>query len=635
MNFIKKYIPIDLFSKKRFVSNIVIFSSYTLIFSLSFISSDYLASKIRSYPYHNFTFYLNILPLIIGIKFIVFNFFNFRRILLLYYTFYNFFKSIVLVLLSGLALIFLGLFVEILSNVSLMVFAFDALISLGAILSVHSFIYFSYRKLNFYYNGKQNCRALIIGTGEAAVILCKSIQNSMNTNYFIVGFVEDDLKNIGFRLQGKKIYGPIENLLEIAKESRAKKVIIALPSAPPRKIHQIVESIKDTDIEVSTVPSYLGIINGDIKIDNIRALNIDDLLEREKIKINMEGTFSNYVNKSILITGAAGSIGSEICRQILKVNPKELITLDQAETSLFYLEKELNTLKNNTRIVPIIADITNDFRISSIFRRFKPDIVFHAAAYKHVPMMENNKEESILNNVLGTKIVADNANDFNAELFIMISTDKAVNPSSVMGLTKRITETYIQSLNQVSLTNYFTVCFGNVLDSSGNVINIFKEQIANGGPVTITHPEMKRYFMLNSEAVNLVIQAGVIGKGGEIFLLNMGEPVKILDLAKSMIKISGYEVDKEIKILFTDVRPGEKLFEELWYDDESVCKTSNPQIFVCKSRKYNWDIINTQINELLNNIYNSERVNIILNDIVPEYKNGHKILKHVDEDVLS
>ena len=217
----------------------------------------------------------------------------------------------------------------------------------------------------------------------------------------------------------------------------------------------------------------------------------------------------------------------------------------------------------------------------------------------------------------------------------MISTDKAVNPSSVMGLTKRIAETYIQSLNQVSLTNYFTVRFGNVLDSSGNVINIFKEQIANGGPVTITHPEMKRYFMLNSEAVNLVIQAGVLGKGGEIFLLNMGEPVKILDLAKSMIKISGYEVDKDIEILFTDVRPGEKLFEELRYDDENVCKTSNPQIFVCKSRKYNWDIINTQINELLNNIYNSERVNIILNDIVPEYKNGHKILKHVDEDVLS
>ncbi len=634
-------IPVDVFTKKRVLFNMAIYSGYIVIFTLSLFAARLLEYLIHPPSVMGFATFLNAVLLIIATKFFVFNFFNFKRFALYTNELYDVVKSGILIALSGIAIVILRAYLGFLQPVPTLVLVFDALLSFGAILLFNM----AFRSLRQYRSGFPNglfsrrrddsgiSRALIIGAGAAGQSLHKTIIRQKNPKFRIVGFLDDDPNLIGKQMMGVGIMGPIARVAEIARRLQVRQIIVAMPSAPAKRMKDIINVLKKTDIAIATVPSYVEIIEGNIRIDSIREFKIEDLLKRDKIDIDMELISRKIQNKIILVTGAAGSIGSEICRQLLKFNPHIIIALDQAESPLFYLERELLASAGKTRIVPMVADITNGHRLVSIFQEYRPDMVLHAAAYKHVPMMEEHFEEAITNNVLGTKNIADTANLFETGLFVMISTDKAVNPSSIMGLTKRMAEIYIQGLDQISMTKYITVRFGNVLDSTGNVTQIFKQQIQQGGPVTVTHPDMTRYFMVTSEAVQLVLQAGMFGNGGEVYLLDMGEPVRIVDLAQTMIKISGYEVEKDIEIVYTGLRPGEKLFEELRYDDELLLPTTHPKIFVWNCRRGDWRTIDAKIREIISSVYLHNRQEItgeIIWSLVPEYRNGNhheKVIK--------
>ena len=626
-------LPVDVYSKKRILYNLAIYASYAAIFFISILTAlsfFYYFVPIEHFGFHEL---VDILLLITIIKFLVFNFFNFKRFALYSNELYDITKSLVMVITSSILLSFLRLYIETLQKIPFLVLILDALLCFCTVIIFNASFRFLYARREtifknpFAHNNKveELRNTLIIGTGPTGQSLYNFLRKQIS-DFKIIGFVDDDPEIIGKQIQGVKIYGPVNDIVKIANSLNVKQLIVANLSSPIVKMRDIIDALNETDISIATVPSFLEIIEGNIKVENIRDIKIEDLLKRDKIDIDMEMISREISNKTVMVTGAAGSIGSEICRQLLKFYPKTIITLDQAETPLFYLERELLAFGRKTKIIPVVADITNGYRIISVFKEYRPEIVLHAAAYKHVPMMEENFEEAITNNVLGTKNIADTADIFETKLFLMISSDKAVNPSSVMGLTKRIAEIYIQGLNQISKTKYITVRFGNVLDSAGNVTQIFKQQIKQGGPVTVTHPDMTRYFMITSEAVQLVLQAGLFGNGGEICMLDMGEPVNILDLAKTMIKISGKDLSKDIEIVYTGLRPGEKMFEELRYNDECVIKTSHPKVFVWKSRENDWNTINSKIKELLTSVYNIDRqelTNNIIKSLVPEYTNGN------------
>jgi FlaA1/EpsC-like NDP-sugar epimerase len=380
------------------------------------------------------------------------------------------------------------------------------------------------------------------------------------------------------------------------------------------------------------VPPAKKWINGELSFNQLRSVNIEDLLEREPIKLDNDLISAQLNNKIILITGAAGSIGSELSRQCLKYNPKKIILLDQAESPLHEVELEFGDKYAKDKFETVIGDVRNLDRMRNVFRTFKPEIVFHAAAYKHVPMMENNPSESILNNILGTKNTADLSVEYNVQKFVFVSTDKAVNPTNVMGASKRIAEIYIQSLGKKSSVKFITTRFGNVLGSNGSVIPRFKRQIEIGGPITITDPEITRYFMTIPEACQLVLEAGSMGKGGEIFVFDMGKSVKIVDLARKMIKLSGLEEGKDIKIVYTGLRPGEKLFEELLADSENTLPTHHSQILIGKVREYQYDEVSKVINELIElfDTQNNTKIVQCMKELVPEFKSNNSVFEKLD-----
>ena len=385
------------------------------------------------------------------------------------------------------------------------------------------------------------------------------------------------------------------------------------------------------------VPPVQSWINGELSFKKIRKVNIEDLLGRDQILLQLEKIKEEIHNKTILVTGAAGSIGSEMVRQILPFEPKLLLLLDIAESPLYDLELEIkdNPSTNFQNIEPIIGDIRNKDRMRNVFNTFHPDIIFHAAAYKHVPMMELNPSESILNNVLGTKIIADLSKEFNASKFVMISTDKAVNPTNIMGATKRIAEMYTQSMNGLGKTKFITTRFGNVLGSNGSVIPRFKKQIESGKPLTITHPDITRYFMTISEACQLVLEAGSMGKGGEIFIFDMGSPMKIADLAKKMIQLSGLELGKDIQINYTGLRPGEKLFEELLANEENTLPTHHKKIMIAKVKSYPFDFVSAEIDGLIElfNSQNNEAIVTKMKKIVPEFLSKNSEYERLDKEL--
>jgi FlaA1/EpsC-like NDP-sugar epimerase len=467
-----------------------------------------------------------------------------------------------------------------------------------------------------------NKNLLIIGAGDAGTeLLGEYLRNP--SQGIVKGFLDDDSSKISRNIRGVKVLGSIDNVDYYVKNYDIDEIIIALPSANSNQMKKILEKLKNIKIKVKTLPPIIEIINNKLSLGALREVNISDLLGRKEVEVNVEEIRDYIANKKILITGAGGSIGSEICRQVASVNPKIIYLLGRGENSIFSINKDLKMNYPEIETVNIICDVTNEKRINHIFKTLDIDVVFHAAAHKHVPLMEENPTEAFRVNSIGTYNVAKAAGENKIDRFIYISTDKAINPTSVMGVSKRLGEIIIQSISYKYTSKFGMVRFGNVLGSRGSVVPIFKEQIKNGGPVTVTHPEMKRYFMTIPEAVSLVLQCGKYSRDGEIFLLDMGEPVKIVDLAKELIRLSGLIPEQDIKIEFTGIRKGEKLYEELIHKSEEKLRTPNKRIIMLKNKKIlNEGSLETLLELLYQGIEfnNLELLDAIIKKHVPEAK---------------
>jgi FlaA1/EpsC-like NDP-sugar epimerase len=479
---------------------------------------------------------------------------------------------------------------------------------------------------------KQKTNILIYGAGESGLITKRTLDRDAAVKYKVIGFVDDDEKKKGRSLEGIFIYPP-SKLEELIKENEIDAVVISILNISQNRKNEIVDSCINLNVRVLAVPPVAKWINGELSFNQLKTINIESLLERDAIKLDIDLIKQQIESKVVLITGAAGSIGSEMARQIINFSPSKIILLDQAESPLYELEMELTEKFPNSSFEVVIGDIRNKERLANVFRTFKPHLVYHAAAYKHVPMMENNPSESILTNIFGTKNVADLAVEYGVQKFVMVSTDKAVNPTNVMGASKRIAEIYIQSLGKTAQTKFVTTRFGNVLGSNGSVIPRFKKQIEAGGPITITHPEITRFFMTIPEACQLVLEAGCLGKGGEIYVFDMGKSVKIVDLARKMIKLSGLQEGKDIEIIYTGLRPGEKLYEELLADSENTLPTHHPQILIGKVKEYDFTEVAQKINELISlfDTQNNTEIVTLMKSIVPEYISNNSEFEKLDK----
>jgi len=478
---------------------------------------------------------------------------------------------------------------------------------------------------------KEKMNVIIYGAGEAGIITKRTLDRDAAIKYKVVGFIDDDDKKHGRSLEGVFVYGQ-DKLDGLIKENHVEFVIISIQKISIKKKNEIADICLENNIRVLNVPPVTKWINGELSFNQIKSIRIEDLLERDPIKLDTEMIGAQLKGKTILITGAAGSIGSELARQCSKFSPKKIYLLDQAESPLYDLELEFSDRLIKPPFEVIMADVRNFDRMKNVYTTFKPHIVFHAAAYKHVPMMENNPSESILTNILGTKTVADLAHEHGVERFVFVSTDKAVNPTNVMGASKRIAEIYIQSLGKNSNTKFITTRFGNVLGSNGSVIPRFKKQIEHGGPITITHPEITRYFMTIPEASQLVLEAASMGNGGEIFVFDMGESVKIVDLARKMILLLGMKEGKDISIVYTGLRPGEKLYEELLANNENTLETRHGQILIGKVREYDYEDVKGIIEELITSFHTQDNELIVqrMKDLVPEFKSNNSIFQKLD-----
>ncbi len=469
-------------------------------------------------------------------------------------------------------------------------------------------------------------RFLIVGAGNAGEALLREIHRMPVAQYEVVGFIDDEPIKKGTNIHGIPVLGTVEQLPEVCEERNIEEIAIAMPSASHQQLRRVIQVCEGTKIRFRTVPSITDIASGKFRVSQIRDVDINDLLGRETVQLDLDLIEAFAKNKTILVTGAGGSIGSEMCKQLCNFTPKLLLLIEQAENPLFYIERELRKQFPAVRIKALICNITDRTRVDEIFENYKPQVVIHAAAHKHVPLMELNAGEAIKNNIVGTQVVADAADNSGTANFVMISTDKAVNPTSIMGSSKRIAEMYIQDLNRTSETHFVTVRFGNVLGSDGSVVPIFKKQIAEGGPVTVTHPEMKRYFMTIPEASQLVLQAATMGKGGEIFVLDMSEPVKIVDLARELITLSGFRPGEDIEMVFTGPRVGEKLFEELRIEGEDMQRTRHPKISIRKNIPMDRAKLRAGINELVNiaKAQNNSQIVQKIKELVPEYIGGNQ-----------
>ncbi len=472
---------------------------------------------------------------------------------------------------------------------------------------------------------------IIYGAGEAGLITKRALDRDANMRFKVIAFVDDDSNKVGKTVEGVRIFHS-EELEQLFVANHVENLILSVQTISSEKKQEIVDICLKNDVNTLNVPPVTTWINGELSFKQIKKIKILDLLEREPIRLDVDIIRNQLTGKTILITGGAGSIGSEIARQIIPFKPKLLIILDQAESALYDLELELNERFRWKNFETVIADIRQHDRMERVFDYYKPDVVFHAAAYKHVPVMENNPSEAILTNVQGSKIIADLAVKYNAEKFVMVSTDKAVNPTSIMGATKRIAEIYCQSLNKICTTKFITTRFGNVLDSSGSVIPRFKKQLEEGGPITVTHPDIERFFMTIPEACQLVLEAGAMGNGGEIYIFDMGKSIKIVDLAKNMINLSGLTLGKDIQITFTGLRPGEKIYEELLANKETTLPTHHSKIMIAKVREYDFPTIEKEITELIElfKLQNNEIIVKKMKAIVPEYVSANSQFQKLD-----
>jgi FlaA1/EpsC-like NDP-sugar epimerase len=505
-------------------------------------------------------------------------------------------------------------------GVSIIVCAFSIIFIVGLRMSFRIYDRFtSIVTLNACKNDKT--RVMIIGAGAAAAVVIKEMKSSKHSKYIPVALIDDETYKKGNNVMGVKVLGGRLDIPRIAKEKSIETILIAIPTIDDEDKNQILSICKKTNCKIEIIPGMYEIINGKVSLSQIRKVDIEDLLGRKAVVLDMEGIAKYIHNKTVLVTGGGGSIGSELCRQISKFHPKQLIILDIYENNAYDLQMELQYKYPKLDLKVLIASVRDKQRLTSIFKKYSPNIVFHAAAHKHVPLMEESPMEAIKNNVFGTYNVASCAHEHNVERFVTISTDKAVNPTNVMGATKRMCEMIIQSMDKISKTKFVAVRFGNVLGSSGSVIPLFKKQIEHGGPVTLTNKYITRFFMTIPEAAQLVLQAGAFAEGGEIFVLDMGKPVKIYDLAWDLIKLSGFEPNKDIKIEITGLRPGEKLYEELLMSEEGLSDTKHEKIFIGKPIFSDIEELRKNMLELSQVILEDDASKLIqkIAEIVPTY----------------
>jgi FlaA1/EpsC-like NDP-sugar epimerase len=517
-----------------------------------------------------------------------------------------------------------------LNNVPRTVFPIYAVVLIG-LLGTPRFFYRWIKDRKLYM--QQGSRVLIAGAGRAGEMLVRDLLRDPQRSLLPVGFVDDELRKRGVEIQGIRVLGTCEQIPKLTEELGIELILLAVPSARSRQMRRIVELCEKTSIPFRTLPCMQDLVAGRVSINTLREVSIEDLLGRDPVKLDRQAISAELSGRCVLISGGGGSIGTELCRQVAILKPEKLVLLDNSEFNLFRVERELRQKFPGTEIHAILGDVADEAAVEHLFRTRRPDIVYHAAAYKHVPMLESQLREAIRNNVLGTRIMALAADRHGCDAFVLISTDKAVNPANIMGASKRIAEIFCQNLNQHSTTRFITVRFGNVLGSDGSVVPLFKSQIETGGPVTVTHPEMMRYFMTIPEACQLILQAEAMGKGSEIFVLNMGEPVRITYLAEQMIRLSGNEPGKDIEIVYTGLRPGEKLFEELFHEKEQLEGTQHEKILLAQHRKIDWQHLNEVIASMETAClgYDEDTLMGSIGELVPEL---HHIEKKLPKNVI-
>ncbi|WBW99432.1 polysaccharide biosynthesis protein [Oceanirhabdus sp. W0125-5] len=493
-------------------------------------------------------------------------------------------------------------------------------LSIGALTGIRLYI------KNKHSKRKEKCtngkNLLIIGAGDAGVMINKEISRHEELKYNVVGFIDDDESKKGMLIGGIKVLGNRNDIERICKEYDISDVLVAIPSVEKKKRKEILNICKKTGCKLKMIPGIFEIINGNVDVSHIRDVKLEDILGREEVKLNVNNIEKYIKEKVVMITGGGGSIGSELCRQIAEFNPSKILVLEIYENTSYYLQRELQRKFPEVDVEIIIASIRDLPRLRNVFEKYKPHVVFHAAAHKHVPIMELNPSEVVKNNIIGTYNVVSCSHEYDVKRFVLISTDKAVNPTNIYGASKRYCEKIVQAFSSFSKTEFVIVRFGNVLGSNGSIIQIFKDQIASGGPVTLTHPEITRFFMTIPEASQLVIQAGAMAHGGEIFVLDMGEPVKMYDLIKDMIRLSGLEPEKDIKIEIIGLRPGEKLYEELLMDNEKLKTTEHHKIFVEKPKEISFAYIDRGIEEFKNALRKGN--DAVLFDIMEKYVETYK-----------
>jgi len=478
------------------------------------------------------------------------------------------------------------------------------------------------QSLTFLLNTQNNQRVLVLGAGTSGDMLVRDMARSPNCGYMAVGFLDDEPQLQGGKVQGVPVLGKIDELNKIVQSLQIDIILISMPSATDEQMRRVVEICESCDVPFRTLPKLDNIVSGQVDLSFLREVSIDDLLGRDKVELDWNIIQTGLNNKVVMVSGGGGSIGAELCRQIARLQPAALIIFERSEFNLYQVEMQLLQNFQELNLYSYLGDITDRIAVQHVLARHAPEVIFHAAAYKHVPLLQSQIREAACNNVLGTKILAQAADAQHCQTFIMISTDKAVNPTSTMGATKRAAEIFCQAMNFHSKTKFITVRFGNVLGSAGSVVPLFKNQIAKGGPVTVTHPDINRYFMTIPESCQLILQAAAMGNGGEIFVLDMGKPVNIKYLAEQMIKLSGKMPNQDIKIVYTGLRAGEKLHEELFHSEEKMVKTTHAKILLAQHRRNDWTVLNDALARLESACqhYDEQAMKNILKELVPEWQ---------------
>ncbi len=592
---------------------IIFFSSFTISF---YLRGQLEIRGLEGLPPQYTAYFIEYILIIIAVKLLSFILFGLYRKMWKYASLRDFITIVESLVLSSAVMVFIFYIIEA-PYFPKSILIIDFLLTLILIVASR----FSVRMFNEMIFGSmysRKKRTLIVGAGDAGEMIVREMMRQRDSEYIPVGFLDDDKVKIGRQIHGIKVFGKTDEIKKFIKKLAVDEIIIAIPSASGAVRKDIAFKAKEENIVCKTLPSLYEIIDGKAHLYQVRDIRIEDILGRKSVEINYNQLLDQLEGKSILITGAGGSIGSEICRQVIRFKPSKLILVDHSENSVFLIEQELFTKLNYPGAIPIVTDIRDNSSIKGVFKKYKPEIVFHTAAYKHVPLMQLNPEAALRNNFLGTKALVKLSILYGVKKFVMLSTDKAVKPNNIMGISKLLSEKYLQSLSRIKDSVFIIVRFGNVLGSQGSVVPIFQSQIENGGPVIVTHPKMTRFFMTITEASQLVIQACVMGRGGEVYVLDMGKPISILELARNMIRLYGLKPEKDIKITFSGVRRGEKFTEELTGDHEKLRSTNFPSIFVAENK-------NKQDKEKIQNLLFNIEKEIQLYD----YKNLFKDLKQI------